>query len=72
MGVKNEKLQYKLTKFLVPQQKIVASWWQKIWSTFDITTGNATPYLYIINYIPTAKLKLSVHISQDYGEFKCF
>jgi hypothetical protein len=30
MGVKNEKLQYKLTKFLVPQQEIVASWWQKI------------------------------------------
>ena len=39
MVVKNEKLQYKLTKFLVPQQEIVASLWQKIRSTFHITTG---------------------------------
>jgi len=25
-----KKLQYKIVKFLVPQQEIVASWWQKI------------------------------------------
>jgi hypothetical protein len=34
-------------------------------------TGNTTPHLYIVNYIPTTKLKLSVHISQKYGDLKC-
>jgi hypothetical protein len=36
MGLKNEKLQYKLQKFYVSQQEIVASW-SPIISTFHMT-----------------------------------
>ena len=74
MGVKNEKLQYKLTKLLVPQQEIVATWWQKIGSTFHITTGYAAPYLYIVNYTPNNRQTFSTLCPKSKGTdflFKC-
>jgi len=47
MGVKNVKLQYKLMKFLVPEQEIVASRWQNykepsVWLNWHCNT----PFVY--------------------------
>jgi hypothetical protein len=68
MGIKNEKLQYKLQKFYVSQQEIMVA--NNKYLPYD-RTGNATTYCYTVNYISNNKLKHAVHISQKYGEFKC-
>jgi len=56
--------------------KLWNSWFhnKKLWhrggKKYDRTV-NATPYLYIFIYIPTTKLKFSVHLFQKYAELKC-
>jgi hypothetical protein len=63
MGFKNEKLQKnsEILGFTTINRGILVANNKNL--PFD-RTGNETPHLYIVNYIPSNKLKFSVHIYQ--------